>query len=435
MTTASGPASPRPTHAGAFFRLLEWDHRWVALILMLVALIAGIGYVIWLGNVTRFPDERLYLTLADHLAFRHMFSDDGVTPTTLYSPGWPLFLAPWVRLGLNVTGLHLLTMLLFVATLAVTWRLMVRAAGPSAGALTVLLLLAYPVLFFTGSTLYAQTFGAFLFLLGLLLITAPEPRSVWAYLVAGLLYGWLVLAVPMFLPSILVVAVWRLWPISRPKILRVSVLLAAVGLVVGLWIARNYAHTGRFIFVASYAEAVLLAGNSPLASARGGGYTDLSAVDSVASRLSETERRKYYRQEAWRWITGHPREAIRLYFSKVLYWFSPTNRLKTADQQTAGRDLVMILTYGPLLLLFLVRLLRFRRYPLQSWEVLFYLLYLQGALCYAVFFPRVRYRLPYDYLLIGVVAAYLWTAWNSMVKGPRRGPGAALNPVQEVSRS
>jgi len=414
MTIASGSPSARPIHRGldALFRLLEERHRPVALSLMLLVLTAGIGYVIWLGDVIRFPDEREYLTLAQHLASRHLFSYDGVTPTTLHSPGWPLFLAPWVGLGLNVTGLHLLTMVLFVATLGATWRFMVRAAGPSTGALALLLLLAYPVLFFAGSTLYAQTFGALLFLLGLLLIAGPEPRSAWSYLVAGLLYGWLVLAIPMFLPSIVVVAAWRLPPLSRPKIARVTVLLAAVGLVVGLWIARNYAHTGRFIFVAGYAEQVLLAGNSPLASASGGGNTDMRAFDSVASRMSEPERRQYYRHEAWRWLTGHPRQAIRLYFSKVLYWFSPTNRLAQADQQTAGRDLIMILTYCPLLLLFVVRLLQFRRYPLQSWEALFYLLYLQAALCYAVFFPRIRYRLPYDYLLISVVAGYICAGWK-----------------------
>ena len=135
----------------------------------------------------------------------------------------------------------------------------------------------------------------------------------------------------------------------------------------------------------------------------------MSAFDRAASSLDEAQRRQYYRREVWRWFTEHPRQAIRLYFSKVLYWFSPTNRLAQADQQTAARDLTMILTFWPLLLLFVIRLFRFRRYPLQSWEVLFYLLYLQGALCYAVFFPRIRYRLPYDYLLISVVAGYIWT--------------------------
>jgi hypothetical protein len=432
MTIASASHSARPIHRilGPFFRLLERHHRRVVLILMLGASIAGIGYVIWLGDVIRFPDERIYLILANHLAFQHMFSEDGVTPTTGVSPGWPLFLAPWVRLGLRVTGLHLLTMLLFVATLWATWRFVVRAAGPSAGTLTVLLLLAYPVLFFTGTTLYAQTFGTLLFLLGLVLIAGAEPRSAWPYVVAGLLYGWLVLAIPMFLPSILVVAAWRLWPPSRPKVFGVTVFLVMVGLVVGLWIARNYAQTGRFIFVANYSQQVFLIGNSALATPSGGGNTDMRAFDSVASRMSETERQQYYGQEALRWVTGHPRQAIGLYFSKVLYWFSPTNRLVQANQQTAGRDLVMILTYCPLLLLFVVRLLRFRRYPLQSWEVLFYLLYLQSSLCYAVFFPRIRYRLPYDYLLIGVVAGYIWTGWSFYYRR-----AAAENRVESLNPS
>jgi hypothetical protein len=396
----------------AIGRLLIRHHRAVVLILLGATVAAGTAYVIWVGDVIRFPDEGLYLTLAKHLAFAHQFSADGKTPTTMFSPGWPFFLAPWVRLGLNVTGLHLVTMLLFVASVGLLWRFMAHAAGPLAGTLTVVLLLAYPVLFFTSTTLYSQTFGAFLFLLGLLLIAVPGPRGVWVYAVAGLVFGWAILTIPMFLPSVMVVAAWRLWPVSRSTIARSATLLAVVGVVVSLWIGRNYVHTGRFTFIASYAESVFLAGNSAVASASAGGNTDLSSFTRNASRLSEAEQRQYFREEAWRWLTGHPGQAIRLYFSKLLYWFSPTNRLVQADQQTAARQLVMILTYCPLLLLFVVRLLKFRRYPLQSWELLFYLVYLQAALSYAVFFPRIRYRLPYDYLLIAVVGGYLATAWG-----------------------
>ena len=331
-----------------------------------------------------------------------------------------------------MTGLHLVTIALFTATVGVAWRFMARVAGPPAGMLTVLLLLAYPVLFFTGTTLYAQTFGAFLFLLGLLLIAGPEPRSAGSYLVTGLLYGWLVLAIPMFLPSVLVVALWRLRPISRLRIVRVTALLAMVGVIAGLWIARNFAQTGRFIFIASDAEAAFLAGIFAVASPSDGGNNNRSGIEAAASRLSETDRPRYYRQQALRWLP-HTLARRLIVRPKVAYWFSPTNRLAQADQQTAVRDLIMVLTYCPLLLLFVVRLLQFRRYPLQSWEFLFYLLYVQGALCHAVFFPRIRYRLPYDYLLISVVAGYVWTVLNPLVEMACHGLGTASEPRVSVT--
>lgn len=86
----------RPIHriATACCQLLERHNRRVVQIAMLGVLVAGLLYVLRLGSVIRFPDERVYLVLAGNLAHRRMFSLDGLAPTTLYSPGWPFFSHP-----------------------------------------------------------------------------------------------------------------------------------------------------------------------------------------------------------------------------------------------------------------------------------------------------------------------------------------------------
>jgi uncharacterized membrane protein YfcA len=61
----------------------------------------------------------------------------------------------------------------------------------------------------------------------------------------------------------------------------------------------------------------------------------------------------------------------------------------------------------PLLLLFIVRVARRKRYPLSAFEVLLAWLYVSSAFIYAIFHTRIRYRLPVDYALIALVAMFI----------------------------
>ena len=71
------------------------------------------------------------------------------------------------------------------------------------------------------------------------------------------------------------------------------------------------------------------------------------------------------------------------------------------------RDLVMLVTYGFLLLLTAARLALCRRFPLDEYERLALLLYVLNGAFAAVFFTRVRFRLPFDFLLISLCALFL----------------------------
>jgi hypothetical protein len=67
----------------------------------------------------------------------------------------------------------------------------------------------------------------------------------------------------------------------------------------------------------------------------------------------------------------------------------------------------MLLGYGVLFGLLVVRLALVRRIPLSALEVLLLALYLGAGLAYAVYFTRIRFRLPFDWLLIALDALFL----------------------------
>jgi hypothetical protein len=60
----------------------------------------------------------------------------------------------------------------------------------------------------------------------------------------------------------------------------------------------------------------------------------------------------------------------------------------------------MLFTYEPLLLLLLARFAIARKYPLSELEILFAGLYFINAPFAAIFYSRIRYRLPMDWILL-----------------------------------
>jgi hypothetical protein len=92
---------------------------------------------------------------------------------------------------------------------------------------------------------------------------------------------------------------------------------------------------------------------------------------------------------------------------KFINFFNFRNRLYVHSESSTIRDGVMFITYYLLLLLAGLRLYFFRRYPLTMTEGFLYGLYLCGALLGAIFFTRIRFRLPYDTLLIAIGAIFL----------------------------
>jgi len=367
-------------------------------------------YSVRLGSALRFVDEQDYYAIAENLVHRHGYSLDGVNPTAFRPPGYPLLLAFFTSLGANVVVLRILNYIMLAASMLLLCRF-VRDRTHWVGAAAIPILCAgYLVLFYTAGTLYPQTMA------GLLLVTAvtvlANCKLGWlpAGFILGVLFGWLALSVVHFLFSLLVVAVWMLvarteWRLSA-RVGSVAVMATITVLMVGVWVLRNERALGAPVLTTN-GGITLLHGNSEKAAYNSGASTDISAYAPKDTDLTELQLDRYYQRQAIEFIRHNKGRAVRLFALKVLNWFNYRNDLAQKSESSRARDFLMLVTYGPLLLLFIARLILASRFRISRLEALLVALYLSNAFAYAIWHTRIRYRLPYDLLPIAVVALFI----------------------------
>ena len=439
MTPNPSPARRSLRVTTVLERLETWVTRRSTVILVALTVLevsAGVAYCLILGDRVRYPDEQLYLDYAANLARGHGFTLDGIHLTAFHPPGYPLLLGFLASLGASLFVMRLLNFVLLGLTIPCGYSLLRGSHGPRAGLFAGLLILAYPVLFYTAGTFYPQTVATALLLGGLALHGTQHP-SPWTSMGAGVLLGWGVLTVPtlaFILPLLLVFDV-HAWRIAWRRSLLVLVCSA---ITIGFWTVRNYAVFDRFVPVSTNFGINFLIGNSPATTPNNGPNADVSAYTSAAERLGldEFDRNSYYLSQAVAYLRSDPGHAVDLYVRKVLNYFNYRNELRTSSESSPLRDALMLATYGPLLGLALARLAlmgRMRMSPLEGFLAMTYLL---GALVSAVVFTRIRYRLPFDVLLILLVAAFLDRLWGTVIsrRGGSSGAGLAGSPSSEVAR-
>ncbi|GIV15917.1 MAG: hypothetical protein KatS3mg022_1352 [Armatimonadota bacterium] len=366
-------------------------------------IVAGSVYSTRLGSSLRFSDERDYWAIATCITEKGMYSLNGSKPTAYRPPGYPLWLAMVRWFGGGVRSARVTNYVLLAATVLLLFALLRHEHSERAGAIAALLVCFYPVLFYTAGTLYPQTLAGFLLVafVYLLFVTPNLPRA----MLAGVVMGWLALTVPTFL-FVLVITVLLFY--KRPAGCAVlTTMILTTGACIGVWAVRNYLTFHAFIPFSTNSGINLLLGNSPKATAESGVNTDISAYAERARGLSEVQRDAFYRREAVRFIMENKGKALALYAQKVMHHFHYRNRLATQAESSTLRDMLMLVTYYPLLAIAALRLAMRRRHPMSSLERYLFALYLLDALIQAVFFTRIRFRLPFDLLLIAADALFL----------------------------
>jgi hypothetical protein len=160
----------------------------------------------------------------------------------------------------------------------------------------------------------------------------------------------------------------------------------------------------RFVFVSTNSGENLLLGNSENTTPNAGTTADISRYKAQARGMDEIERDRFFQAQALAYIRAHPLESLQLYSLKVLNYFNFRNELVTRSESSLARDLVVLFSYGTLLIVFLFRLVLVKLVPPTPFELLLILLYFSSALVTALFFTRIRFRVPFDFGLIMVVA-------------------------------
>ncbi len=374
-----------------------------------VVVVAGVAYCASLGTRVRFADEADYLRLSSNLTRTGVYSLDGRNPSAYRPPGYPYLLAALRELSGSVFLLRCVNVVFLAVGVWAAWWLARAIGGRAAATLAAPAVALYPIGFYTMGALYPQTMGMALLLVGLVALAGiPGTSSIWWRAIgAGVAFGLLIVTIPTFLLALLFGVVWLVW---RTRKVGPAVLIVSVAAVLPLaWTIRNAAEMHHFIPVSTNNGINLVLGNSQHAGPRTGVDANISQYARVIQQrhLDEVQSDSYLRTAALDWIKGHPVRAGGLFAEKTLNYFAPYDRLGTDSQNSGAQQALAALSYLPLLALFILRLVRWRRDRPNDLEKLLIILYLVSAPAQAVFFTRVRFRAPLDPLLIVVVAGLL----------------------------
>ena len=337
--------------------------------------------------------------MARNLLAGHGYSLDGRQPTAYRPPGFTFFVAAGLALDGDIVTVRMLNIACLLLSLICLFRLGRRAGGPGAGLAAVLVALGYPVVVYTAGTLYPQTLTSCLLLMVLVALFDAETLTLWRIAVAGMLCGILILTSPSFIFLLAFLVAWipvtgRLrWDV----LLKTATLIVVAALVLLPWHVRNQRTFGRFFFVSTNGGINLLLGNCEKTTPNAGVNIDLSKYG--APELDEVERDAHYRRAAFQYMKTHPARTLGMYGLKFLNYFNYRNKLYVATEGSSWRDLVMLLTYGGVLGLAVLRLVAARRVPLSRLEQFVFSFYVANGAFAAIFFTRIRFRVPLDFML------------------------------------
>ena len=378
-------------------------------------LIAGLGYSIYLGNNLTYPDAQRYYAIAVNVAGGNGYSMNGTDPTSYFTPAYPLFLALFIKCGASIIVLRYLNFII-LALSVYTVRSIVKSSNAGAGApLSAALLVGYGVLFYTAGTLYTQTLYTLLLLLHIRLAIVPDFSYRHAVLL-GILSAAIIMVHPtgVLIPPLIVL--WLFFPRNYHIIGKGTVGALVAVVCISPWAYRNYTTFDKFIPITSHGADSLYVGNNP--DYRISAWYEYTEHDAYreANLLPVEEQNRYYLKKIVEFWTQQPGAAAKLYLLKLVDYFNYRNNISTSSESSTFRDTIMFVTYYPLLLCLVLRLLFAAKIPLSRTETLLVAIYLVSALFHAVFIPRIRLRLPYDVVLIAHIGIMFSLAKDRIVK-------------------
>jgi 4-amino-4-deoxy-L-arabinose transferase-like glycosyltransferase len=417
---------------GRVIELLEAHTNKITYASMGFVLVAGSALAVREGSELAYFDEREYLTMADNFVEHHRYTVDGINPTAYKPPVWPLLLGFLRWLGFGVVGLRVANVVMLAACVLLGSLLARRIAGRTAGTLAAVAIAVFPVGLYASTTLYPQVLGAGLVLGALLLATAvpDSPRPGRLAVGIGACFGILILTVPS-LAVVFAGVLALLWFTARSRAWPLIITAVVVAAVLPMaWAVRNTVQMEAFVPIATVDGVQLLNGNNAKARPDTGPTVDTSEYEEYADEqnMNEVDETSYYREVALTWIRDNPGDAASLYVGKLVQHFGYKDTLQTATESSSSRDLIVAVTYYPLLLLVGLRFVLARRYRLSPVEIVIVGWYIVNAFVTAVYFPRIRYRLSADIPLLveAAVAVVVLLAWY-LHRGD--GASAAEEPV------
>jgi 4-amino-4-deoxy-L-arabinose transferase-like glycosyltransferase len=394
----------------------------VAILAFVLALVVRLPLAFSLGDRFFWSDEKMYHAIATRVAQGDLLGDSSYT---LAAPGQSFTLgAVYALFGARVLTARLFLALVSSLSVLLLYRL-VRRLSPGAAVLSTFALALYPLVAYTGVTLYPQTMALFWLLAAVNLLSDHVEKPSCGRLVgAGVVLGCGALTVPTVLTVCPVLGIW-LWWARRPSwrgVGEVAVLAAVVALALVPWVLRNFQVERRFIPVATVGPQIFFFANNPNADPDS---KDLRLLERVYTPEIKVEIARtgdpdaVYMRHAREFIRNQPGRFLLFYAKRLGHFFDFVPRTFSSNEHTGARARWLVgLTSGPALLLALAGALGLARGSRLA--TLWVLLPLGWALTSALFGVSIRYRVPVEPFILAIAA---WTVWRYVFRR-KDGPDA-----------
>jgi hypothetical protein len=385
---------------------MKLSDRSVALITCGFIFIVAAAFCVWSGNQTKWPDELVYIGIAKRLLASFCFTNEALQPSAFRPPGYPFALSLIYQIHESVLFAKFVNVFALVAA-AWLLSLIVKAIAPLGQIFAPLLVLVYPLFTYATGMLVPQILGSLMFVLVLYWLI-KHPKSIASAVACGVTFGALILTIPSF-AGVFVCLTALLVIVSRStqlySVKYIALFFLATILVVGPWVVRSSLLFDKFVFISTNSGINLLYGNSENTE-YDTGVVDISKYSSTEG-LNEAEVDGYFKKSAIEWVMNHPFDAAGLYLQKVANYFNFTNKLGTKSEESFFKNILMFLSYYPLLIAVVIRCTLWRKYKFTWPEILLYILYFGNAFLSAVVYTRLRYRIPFDFLLMAMVSIFI----------------------------
>ena len=355
----------------------------------------------------KFTDEKEYFQIGKNVVKFGIYGYDPDQPTAHRAPGYTIFIAAFLSAGLGKNTINIVQILLWAFNAYLIARICQKLSGQVAAGAALTLSLLYPLFAYAALRAYPQTLTATLLLLTFFLLfcftamTTCSRKSIGV----GVLAGLSVLTTPPM--ALILTGVAAVALILRLASLRSVLGAAAIACVLTApWLARNWIVFDRAI-LATTGGITFLEGNSENSQPDISDPGIISRYIEATKDFDEMTRNDYFTEAALDWIKKNPRPAAKLYIRKMLQFFNYREKYATADTGGFLAEVVLFAMYYPLLILAITNLFFARRWKISREEILLFATYLGSAAFYAAFLVRLRYRIPFDTIVVMLAAVAL----------------------------
>lgn len=401
--------------------------RLVLLVLGAALLVRVVAAVLWQQQISpqpfRFGDSDSYWVLAQTIVEGEPYQYGGPSARVFRMPGYPMLLAGWFTLlggDPSVLAVRMLSVLLGTLSVGLVYLLGAQIFDRTTGLVAALIAAVYPGAIVTSVLILSEPPFCLLMLLQLLLLVkcsrAESAAAVWFAFFAGIVGGCATLVRPswlLFNPLVAVLMLFAGRGVSR-KIAVTVTLIVAMCVPLAPWWMRNARIVGHFVPTTLQVGASLYDGLNPQAD----GSSEMSFVPTFRQQVEaeavgpEDDVLEYRLDERMKqasidWARQHPARVLQLAGVKFLrLWNVWPNAAEFGGWLPR---LLVTVSYGPLLLLGLIGVWRFRHAGF-AW-MLCWLPAAYFTALHVVFVSSLRYREPAMLTWI-ILAAAVLVSWK-----------------------